>query len=69
MSKRKQQNLIIFSNNGIDGVTFIDLTKEQIASVDLIDLDLDDFTWTASKTGDKFYALRRDPITSAMIPN
>lgn len=67
MSKRKQLDPIIFSDNGIDGITSIDLTKGLFARIDLVDLDLDNLTWTASETGDKVYALRRDPATRKPI--
>lgn len=59
--------IIRLGANGKDGHTFIELTKGHKAKINLADEDLLQFTWSASETGNKVYAIRRDPATRKPI--
>lgn len=45
----------------------IELTKGYRAMISYADVDLSKFLWSASKTGNKVYAIRRDPATRKPI--
>lgn len=54
---------IVLGKDGKNCRSYIKLTKGHQAIIDIADCDLHQFNWSASETGNKVYAIRREPKT------